>query len=305
MSTLEDLLAQLRSQRAFCAQHALEQKCARIEDYFATYGLDTAVVGVSGGIDSALTLALLAHTSRQPQSAIKKVVGALLPIHTPGTTSQDEATSRGELAVEAAGAELWFADLSLTTQAMNDALTQHSPYASSPWAQGQLASYIRAPALYTCAALLQEHGHRSLVVGTTNRDEGAYLGFFGKASDGMVDLQPISDLHKSEVYALAKLLELPEAIINATPSGDVFDGRVDEEMIGAPYWAVELILSLKCSAQAPTLLASLDEGELATYKIYAQAIEQLHRHNAHKYKVGSPAVHLDVYTRAVPGGWSA
>lgn len=304
MSTLEDLLADLRSQRGFDAQRALEQKRARIEAYFAAHDLDTAVVGVSGGIDSALTLALLAHTSRQPQSVIKKVVGALLPVYTPGTTRQDEATSRGRLAIEAASAELWLADLSLATEAMHAALTQHSPYPSTPWAQGQLASYIRAPALYTCAALLQASGHRALVVGTTNRDEGAYLGFFGKASDGMVDLQPISDLHKSEVYALARHLELPKPLINATPSGDVFDGRVDEEMIGAPYWAVELILSLKCSSDAPKLLATLDEDALATYKIYAQAVEQLHRHNAHKYKVGSPAVHLDVYPRAVPGGWS-
>jgi NAD+ synthase (glutamine-hydrolysing) len=51
---------------------------------------------------------------------------------------------------------------------------------------------IRTPALYGAAALLQTHGYRSVVVGTTNRDEGSYLGFFGKASGGMVDLLRVS-----------------------------------------------------------------------------------------------------------------
>jgi hypothetical protein len=128
-----------------------------------------------------------------------------------------------------------------------------------------------------------------VVVGTTNRDEGAYLGFFGKASDAMVDLQPISDLHKSEVRALARHLGVPDDLVDAVPSGDVHDGRVDEEMIGATYDDVELALrmrELELPARGPA------------------AIERKHVENAHKYRVGDPAVHLDVMPRGVPGGWS-
>src|SRR4029079_19460688 len=127
------------------------------------------------------------------------------------------------------------------------------------------------------------------VVGTTNRDEGAYLGFFGKASDAMVDLQPISDLHKSEVRALARLLAVPAAVIDAEPSGDVWDGRTDAQMIGATYDDVELVLRLRELEMDPAAVAEL-RGASA-------AVDRLHRTNAHKYAVGSPAVHLDVLPR--------
>ena len=120
----------------------------------------------------------------------------------------------------------------------------------------------------------------------------------------MVDLQPISDLHKSEVYALAKLLEIPQDIIDAPPAGDVYDGRVDEEMIGAPYWFVELYL-LYLSAQDESLLQTLSDEERQQFEHYQANLEELHRKNAHKYWVGSPAVHLDVYERFVPGGWQS
>src|SRR5213075_1289727 len=132
------------------------------------------------------------------------------------------------------------------------------------------------------------------VVGTTNRDEGAYLGFFGKASDGMVDLQPISDLHKSEVRALARHLGVPDDVVDAVASGDVHDGRNDEQMIGASYDEVEAFLRLRELGLDPALCGA---RALA-------AIERQHATNRHKYAVGSPAVHLDVMPRGVPGGWS-
>ena len=178
-------------------------------------------------------------------------------------------------------------------------------HGSTAWAEGQLLSVVRTPALYYAAALLQAQGYSSLVVGTTNRDEGAYLGFFGKASDGMVDLQPISDLHKHEVVLLAQHLGVPQEILDAPPAGDVYDGRTDAEMIGAPYWAVELHALLRCAGQDPLQATALldDPAEQRQWQTFVDAIEDHHRRNAHKYRVGSPAVHLDVYPRAVPGGW--
>ena len=87
--------------------------------------------------------------------------------------------------------------------------------------------------------------------------------------------------------------------MKATPTGDMFDGRCDEEVFGAPYDFVELYLGylrgdvdLKLSMEAQK-----------QFDLYATNLENLHRYNAHKYKVGSPAVHLDLYQGGVPGGW--
>ena len=303
--TLDALLLELRRRRGFEVERALAAKLDRITAYFDGCGLDAAVVGVSGGVDSALVLALLQACKARPGSPLRRVVAVLAPIGGRGATGQDRALARGRAVVDALAAEVWTCDLSAAQRGYVSAFSGHAE--SSPWSEGQLLSVARTPAFYYAAALLQEAGHRSLVVGTTNRDEGAYLGFFGKASDAMVDLQPISDLHKSEVRALARRLAVPDAIVEATPRGDVFDGRVDEAMIGAPYWFVELYLLLREADAAGLdsgLLAELDPGERQRYADYAAAIERLHAHNAHKYTVGSPAVHLDVYPRAVPGGWA-
>jgi NAD+ synthetase len=300
MVTLSDILSDLRRQRAFDVEHALHEKARRINHYFRRCQLDAAVVGVSGGIDSAVALSLLTHARSQPDSPLRRIVGLLMPIHSRGATNQDRALHRGRAVILAAEAEAWTSDLSAAQQAYVDAFSSEH---STAWTEGQLLSVVRTPALYYAAALLQAQGARSLVVGTTNRDEGAYLGFFGKASDGMVDLQPISDLHKHEVRLLAQHLNVPPAVIDASPAGDVHDGRDDEQMIGAPYWAVELHALMLCTHKS-TDIDGLSEAEDALWRRYTAAIEAHHRHNAHKYQVGSPAVHLDVYDRGVPGGWA-
>jgi hypothetical protein len=155
------------------------------------------------------------------------------------------------------------------------------------------------------SALLTSSGDPAIVCGTTNRDEGAYLGFFGKASDGMVDLQILSDLHKSEVYALGALLGVPPVVMNAEPTGDVYDGKTHLEMIGAPYDFVELYTSLlayseneRCEA-----LSALSGGARAQYDAWGERMEAMHRYNLHKYASGNPSVHLSILPRAVPGGW--
>lgn len=138
-----------------------------------------------------------------------------------------------------------------------------------------------------------------------NRDEGAYLGYVGKASDGMVDVQLISDLHKSEVYACARFLDVPDSIIGAVCTGDMFDGRVDEEVFGTSYDFVELYLwylNLNNFHQEK-FKKSLDEESLEKFNMYASNLENLHSYNAHKYLAGSPAVHLDIFESNVKGGW--
>jgi NAD+ synthase (glutamine-hydrolysing) len=146
----------------------------------------------------------------------------------------------------------------------------------------------------------------AIVVGTTNRDEGAYIGFFGKASDGMVDVQVISDIHKSEVYRMAKLLDIPASIHQAIPSGDMYDGRVDEEVFGATYDFVELYQHYLCLNSPETkhhFKAALSEEAASQFELLSSRIESMHNYNRHKYLGKNPSVHLDIYERFVPGGW--
>ncbi|MEO8351899.1 MAG: NAD(+) synthase [Chthoniobacteraceae bacterium] len=285
------LLARLRASRGFDAAEVAEAKCGRLARWFAHENLNAAVVGVSGGVDSAVVLALLRQL--QLRGVLRRVVALLLPVDARGATEQETALTRGRLAADAFDVEIWEAPLTEAHAATVEALSRGSALAFDAWSEGQLLSVMRTPALYGAAALLQAHGYRSLVVGTTNRDEGSFLGFFGKSSDGMVDLQPISDLHKSEVRALARHFGVPAAIVDAAPSGNVHDGRCDEEMIGASYDEVELFLRLR--------ELELDPSPVRPRAL--AAIERQHAVNQHKYRVGNPSVHLDVMPRGVPGGW--
>jgi NAD+ synthase (glutamine-hydrolysing) len=138
-------------------------------------------------------------------------------------------------------------------------------------------------------------------LGTNNKDEGAYLGYFGKASDGMVDLQMISDIHKSEVYLLANDMNIPKEIINAVPSGDMYDARTDEQVFGAPYDFVELYLNC-----LETVMPQMqDEEACEQFDMLANNLENLHAYNGHKYLAASPAVHLDLeqYQYSFNGSW--
>ena len=304
---LSEILADLRNRRGFNAQTCTLAKCMRINAYFATHGLCSAVVGVSGGIDSAVALGLLVRASKQPGSPIKHIVPVLMPVHNERAASnQTGATIRGEKLVESYGLDPICYDLTGAHCVLRGVVDAANTTRGSAWASGQLASYIRTPALYYTTSLLTDAGKPGIVCGTTNRDEGAYLGFVGKASDAVVDVQVISDLHKSEVYALANELDVTQSIIDAVPTGDMFDGRVDEEVFGAPYDFVELYLlmrSMCTEVEYEQMIQNLSGTARRVFGEYAKNIEALHTHNKHKYLGGWPGVHLDVMDRGVPGGW--
>ena len=129
----------------------------------------------------------------------------------------------------------------------------------------------------------------------------------GKASDGMVDIQLISDIHKSEVYEVARELNIPESIINVIPSGDMYDNRTDETVFGASYDFVELYLNYLNMEenQKKELVSSLDEESKEQFEFYSKNLENLHKYNLHKYMAKSPAIHLDLYDSSVKGGWDS
>lgn len=277
-------LLTVRNQRRFNAQNYLNLKSSLLNNYMAKNNLKACIVAVSGGLDSAVVLAIVNFAAQT--SGIKVIPVALPCTYMDGVTNQFTALKKARKVTESLNLELVASDIRDSVDAIRENIeTKMSVLNPSNWAIGQLVPYTRTPTLYYIATLLTESGFPAVIVGTTNRDEGAYLGYVGKASDGMVDLQLISDLHKSEVRSLASLLKIPREIITSEPTGDMFDGRPDEELFGTDYDSVELYMTNRFSGEN------------------ADNLEKLHNYNKHKYFIGSPAVHLDIFESGVEGGW--
>jgi NAD+ synthase (glutamine-hydrolysing) len=190
------------------------------------------------GVDSALVLALVKKAQEKENSPIKNIYPLLLPSNV-GVTLQNSATQRGVEICNYLGLRPIVIEMSSIVETIKENVEKESLLETDPWAIGQLVSYARTPVLYYMTSLITANSGSSVICGTTNLDEGAYLGYVGKASDGMVDLQLITDLHKSEVFEVSRLLSVPESILNATPTGDMYDSRCDQDVFGAPYDFVE------------------------------------------------------------------
>lgn len=272
----------------------------------STNNLDSIVFGLSGGVDSAVVLGLLIEAKKEENSPIKRIVPLLMPIFGSGVSNQNYALSKGlDLLNHFDYNDYQVIDLTKSYQELIKSNKLGSAL-NDDWADGQMASVLRTPTLYYHTALLQSQGYKSIVCGTTNRSEGSYIGFFGKASDAMVDLQPISDIFKSEVYEVAKKLNVTKKIIKSIPSGDVFDNRNDEEMIGTTYEMLEFF-TLICDYDSNNSLLKLNSEEYNKILKQFEILRKLHRKNGHKYQMNDYfeliqlgfAKHLDVYKRII------
>ena len=186
-------------------------------------GAQGVVVGLSGGIDSALT-ARLARDALGPDH----VLGVLLP----------DARFPADLAreTEAYARSLGIASRTVPIAAAESAVRSLVPEVTERVTLGNIAPRVRMTALYAIA-----RESRRLVAGTGNKSE-LLLGYFTKYGDGGVDLLPIGDLYKTEVRALAERLGLPEAIRARPPSAGLWEGQTDEAELGLPYSEIDQIL---------------------------------------------------------------
>ena len=303
-----EILDSLRKGRDFNVENYVDEKLHLLNNYFGEYGIDTAVISVSGGLDSAVVYALLMKLKNEKNSNLKDVYSLTLPYSkSKGMINQSSTISRSADLVGKFGGTLLHIDLSKPLNSLMKEVKSELITSGSNWSEGQLVSYLRTPTYYYVTALLNDIGKRAVVVGTTNKDEGAYLGYFGKASDGLVDIQLISDIHKSEVYELASYLDVPKSILNAIPTGDMYDGRVDEEVFGAPYDFVELFLLMKelDIDTYKSILEIISSYPLAysQFEKFNENLEKLHSYNKHKYLGASPAVHMDVIPYFIEHGW--
>ncbi len=219
------------------------------------------VVGISGGIDSAVTSTLCAKTG-------KRVICLNMPIH------QHKAEyDRGQEHIEwlkknFSNVESAEVELTNTFQSISKALPENI----QDWlTMANTRSRLRMTTLYAFAC-----HHKMLVAGTGNKVEDFGIGFFTKYGDGGVDLSPIADLMKSEVFALAKEMGVVTSIQTAKPTDGLFaDGRSDEDQIGATYdeleWAMNFIA-------APKDFTTLNERQKTVLDIYTR----MNRANQHK-----------------------
>lgn len=227
------------------------------------------MVGISGGIDSAVVSSLAASTGC-------RTLCVALPIHQ--AASQIKRAQEHILGLAARFPNVESSDADLTRvydvfeSSFDASVAEKATQAARELAGANARSRLRMTALYYFAGL-----NNMLVAGTGNKIEDFGVGFFTKYGDGGVDISPIADLTKTEVYELGRWLGVPESIITAAPTDGLFgDDRTDEQQIGASYPELEKAMSHVENRIDP---ASLSERERYVYDIY------LRRNRANRHKM--------------------
>lgn len=269
-----DFLSIYREQTAFHAATWVHNKCILFDKYLENHGLSAAVVSVSGGVDSAVTLALLKHTAELPNSHLKKIIALSQPIH-----SSAWALERATELCKGLDIPLIVIDQSDLHNQLVGVFASAMCKNKYTFAQGQLRSYMRTPVNYYAAQISTGEGYPAVVMGTGNKDEDGYLAYFCKYGDGAVDVQLISDLHKSQVFQVGAFLQVPPSILNAAPSADLWDGQTDEAEMGFSYDFIEFYTGAFPSLSADDQSRLREDPEFAKYEGLCTAI---HKRNAHK-----------------------
>ncbi|MFP4445733.1 MAG: NAD(+) synthase [Desulfosudaceae bacterium] len=223
-----------------------------LTDYCEKSNLHGYTVGVSGGVDSAVTSTLCARTGLPVRALI-------LPIH------QDP----DQVALAQAHVD-WLTDRFANVTAVRidltpvfDAFVRTVPdMAADGLTQANTRSRLRMVALYAQAGC-----HGLLVAGTGNKVEDFGVGFFTKYGDGGVDVAPLADLVKSEVYQVARRLEIRPEILDAPPTDGLWaDNRTDEAQIGATYAELEWAMDFDCAPAGASSLSPRQQEVLAIYR---------------------------------------
>ena len=197
-----------------------------LKDYYYFHGIKAFVVGVSGGIDSAVVSTLCAKTDL-PTYILT------MPLH-----SKEENTELSNAHAKALVYKypnVFNVDVDLTRTYDSFMSWMDDEFISNELANANTKSRLRMVALYQVAGSVG-----GIVVGTGNKVEDYGIGFYTKYGDGGVDIAPIADLYKTEVRELGKYLGVDERIIDAIPTDGLWDDdRKDEDQIGASYEQLE------------------------------------------------------------------
>jgi NAD+ synthase len=202
-----------------------------IKDYAIVNNIKSLVVGVSGGIDSAVVSTLCAETGLPTyvlsMPLLSKVDSDKLS-DSHANTLEEKYNNVTKIRVELSGVYDKF------VHSLNW-WTGSYEYTSNELANANTKSRLRMVTLYQVAGTVG-----GIVVGTGNKVEDYGVGFYTKYGDGGVDIAPIADLYKTEVWMLGEYLGIDERIIFAPPTDGLWDdGRTDEDQIGATYAELE------------------------------------------------------------------
>ncbi|QTM99942.1 NAD(+) synthase [Sediminibacillus dalangtanensis] len=238
-------------------QEKVEKIVAWLQEKIKESGVKGLLVGVSGGIDSAV----VAHLIKR--AAPDHSLGVILPCKSNPQDMED-----AKKVIDSCGIDSITVDLSETHDVLfNNIQTQLNDQQSvnpdnQQLADANLRARLRMSTLYALAA-----NYQYLVVGTDNAAE-FYTGYFTKYGDGGVDLVPLVSLGKGEVREMAEYLGVPDDIVHKQPSAGLWEGQTDENEMGTTYEKIDKYL----------------KGEEIPQKD-KEIIDQLHKKSAHKREI--------------------
>lgn len=235
-----------------------------LKDYATKANVNGFVIGISGGIDSAVTSTLCAKTGLE-------LLCLEMPIH-----QADSQVSRALNHIEWLQSN--FTKVTMTKVNLTpvfDMLIEELPSVSNEedrfMSLANTRARLRMTTLYYFAAL-----NKLLVAGTGNKVEDFGVGFYTKYGDGGVDLSPIADLLKTEVYEIARYLGINDDIIKAAPTDGLWgDDRTDEDQIGASYPELEWAMEMKAQGKVD---GDFSGRQQEVFKIFSR----YNRNNLHK-----------------------
>lgn len=245
-----------------------------LKGYARSAKIDTFVVGISGGIDSSVVSALCARTGL-------RTIVVQMPIRQNKTLNNRSSQQAGWLLERHPDTVTHMSmDLTPVFSAFEKKLGPFCSPEQEPNPQEQLAfansrSRLRMMTLYQIAQC-----HNGLVVGTGNRVEDFGVGFFTKYGDGGVDISPIGDCMKTQVWDMGRELGLPQEIIDAPPTDGLWDdGRTDEDQLGMSYPELERAME-NDRLDRECVYQTLDLGR--EEKAHLRQYRQIRNRNLHK-----------------------
>ena len=235
-----------------------------LNDYAEESKLDGFVVGVSGGVDSALTSTLCANTGK-PTLCLE------MPINQEKDQVSRANSHTNWLAKNFSNVRVKVVPLDTLYDSFCQLDAERNDNTNTPLSLANTRSRLRMATLYYFAS--QE---RFLVAGTGNKVEDFGVGFYTKYGDGGVDVSPIADLMKSQVRELAAHLGVDGSIVHAAPTDGLWDdNRTDEDQLGATYDELEWAMKQQENGKN---VANFTDREQTVFNIY----EKHHTMNKHK-----------------------